>query len=140
MGFEIRPHTGVGEIDFGMTPSDIRGLMHEEPVAVDKSDSGIPADSFQDLGILVYYKQPGLCEAVEFFGPVSPIFAGQHLLGRPYAEAERWLKSLDPHLIYHDAGLITKKHGLALYAPSAHKNPAMPVKAVLAFEPGYYER
>lgn len=140
MNYDIKSHAGVGPIRFGMKSSEIRKVMHEEPEPVDKSSNGIPADYFRQLGIFVFYKQPGICEAVEFFGPASPTFDGQYILGQPYVEMERWIKYIDPDVILNDAGLITKKIGFGLYAPSARKKPELPVKSVIVFEPGYYER
>ena len=49
---------------------------------VDKTSSGVPTDSFRNAGIFVYYKEPGITEAVEFGGPSSPTFRDQDFLGR----------------------------------------------------------
>jgi hypothetical protein len=103
-----------------------------------KSSSDIPADFFPLLGIFVDYKPPGICQAIEFAGPASPTFEGQHLLGRPYADMERWIKSMDPEVVFDGAGLRTRKFGFGLYAPSATKVPESPVKGVIVFENGYY--
>ncbi len=140
MNYEIKPHTGVGPINFGMIAPEIRRVLHTEPELVDKGGSGLPAHFFRELGFFIYYRDPGLCEAIEFFGPVSPSYKGQYLLGQPYATVEKWIKSIDSDVVYNDAGLITKKHGFGLYAPFAREKPDFPVEAVIVFERGYYDR
>jgi hypothetical protein len=136
VNYEIRPYVEVGPIYFGMTSDDVRKALHSEVRPSLKSRN---ADFFPLLGIFVDYKPPGVCQAVEFAGPASPTFEGQHLLGRPYSEIERWIKSIDPEVMLDDAGLRTRKFGFGLYAPSARKEPNFPVEGVIVFENGYYE-
>jgi hypothetical protein len=140
MNYEIKPYVGVEPIKFGMPSDEVRKVLHKDVEPVDKSSSEIPTDFFPQLGIFVYYKPPGICEAVEFGGPASPTFDGQHLLGRSYSEMERWLRGLDPDVMLLDAGLRSKKFGVGLYAPSAKKEPDLPVEGVIGFEAGFYER
>lgn len=84
----------------------------------------MPADLFSLLGITVDYRPPGLCEAVEFFGPASPTFQGQYLLERPYDEVKRWIKRLDTAVMLNDAGLRSRKFGLNLFAPPESNHPS----------------
>ena len=140
MDYDIRPDKGVGPISFGMSPEKVRQALAVDVDAVDgKSDTGIPTDFFAGPGILVYYKQPGVCEAVEFAGPASPTFNGQHFLGRSYREMEQWVKTRDPEFVQNDAGLTSNQFGFGLYAPSSRKEPDLPVEGVIVFEKGYYE-
>ncbi len=139
MEFDIKPYVGVGPITFGMPPEKIRQILGMKPEPVNKSGE-IPADFFQQLGIFIFYKHPGICEAVEFSGPASPKFEGQYLLGRPYQEIEQWIKILDPEVMLKDAGLTSCKFGFGLYAPSARKEPNLPVEGVIVFEKGYFRK
>jgi hypothetical protein len=106
---------------------------------VDKTSSGVPTDSFRNAGIFVYYKEPGITEAVEFGGPSSPTFRDQDFLGRQYAEMERWINTIDPEVELNDSGLISRKFGFGLYADGVRKRPEVPVQGVIVFEKGYYE-
>ena len=140
MNYEIKPYVGVGLIKYGMPSDEVRRILHTDVELVDKSNSGIPADFFRKLGIFVYYRQPGICEAAEFGGPASPTFDGQQILERPYSEMERWIRVMDPDVMLLDAGLRTRKFGFGLYAPSAMKEPDLPVEGVIAFEKDFYKR
>lgn len=140
MTYEIRTYEGVGPISFGMSAPEVREAVGAPHIPIDKGGGPVPTDVFTSLGILVYYKPPAVCEAVEFAGPESPTFRGQQLLRRPYSEVEEWLKTLDAELETDTAGLTSYKLGLGLYAPSALKEPDEPVEGVFVFEQGYYER
>jgi hypothetical protein len=139
MDFDIKPYVGVGPITFGVSSEKVRKTLRAKAEAVNKGCSGIPADFFTALGIFVYYRQPGVCQALEFAGPASPTFRSQHLLGRSYREIEQWVKTLDPEVVLGDAGMTSYKFGFGLYAPSARKKPDLPVKGVIVFEKGYYD-
>jgi hypothetical protein len=139
MNYEIESYAGVGPIRFGMSRDEVRkvviGLVEEAA----RTSSGLPTDFFKDVGIFVYYKEPGITEAVEFGGPCSPTFRGQHFLGRQYAEMEQWIKTFDPEVVLKDTGLTSRKFGFGLYAESARKRPELPVEGVIVFEKGYYD-
>jgi hypothetical protein len=139
MDFEIKPYTGAGPIAFGLSVDEVRKILREPVEESDKSSTAIPADFFRSLGIFVYYKEPGICEAVEFGGPESPTFRGQHFLERPYREMEGWIKTLDPEVLLEAAGLTSHKFGIGLYAPSARKEPDRPIEGIIVFDKGYYD-
>jgi hypothetical protein len=139
MKFDIQPYAGVGPIRFGMLREDVREALRVHAEAVDKTDTGIPSDFFESLGIFVYYRPPECCEAVELFEPASPEFDGTYPLGRPYREMEHWMRGLDSDCQRNDAGVRSFKFGFGLYAPSAQKEPDLPVEGVIVFEKGYYE-
>jgi hypothetical protein len=52
-----------------------------------------------------------ITEALEFSGPSSPTFRDQDFLGRPYAEIQPWIKTIDPQVELNDSGLISRKFG-----------------------------
>lgn len=139
MDFDIKTYVGVGSITFGMSAEEVRKVLQVTVEAVNKGSSGIPTDFFEALGIFVYYKQHEVCKAVEFAGPASPTFRSQHLLGQSYRAMEQWVKTLDPEVVLEDAGLTSYKFGFGLYAPSAKKEPDLPVKGVIVFEKDYYD-
>ncbi|HYO62032.1 MAG TPA: hypothetical protein VER08_00090 [Pyrinomonadaceae bacterium] len=140
MRLEITAYTGVGPVKFGMTREEVR-LAVGPPVRpfMKTPDDELPTDAFDDLGVHVYYKKPGVCEAVEMGSPAEPTFRGQVLIGRPYSELRRWFESLDESVETDDTGLLSYKYGVGLYAPAAEEEPDEPVEGVIVFERGYYE-
>jgi hypothetical protein len=122
-----------------MTPGEVRNALNSDVQPSMKSSGDIPADFFTLLGIFVDYKPPGLAQAIEFSGPAAPEFREQQLLEQPYSEVEHWIKEIDPQAELLDAGLRTFKFGFDLYAPSAKLGPGRPIKAVIAFDHGYFD-
>jgi hypothetical protein len=90
-------------------------------------------------GIHVYYKPPGLCEAVELFPSSNPTYNSRRFFGQPFSQVQSWMLALDPEALTHPGGLESFALGIALSAP-AFKGPDEPVEAVLAFERGYYDK
>jgi hypothetical protein len=131
---------GVGTINLGMSREEVReaaGAAYT-PFKRLKSDE-TPGDAFEG-GVLVYYKPPGICEAVEVGEPATPTFLERTVLGRPFGEVRGWLEGLDRDLVLDGDGLVSRKLGVSLYAPDVAGNPDVPVQSVLVFEEGYYER
>lgn len=140
MEFEIKAYQGAGPITFGMSPEETRRVLAGKVEALsNKSDSPVPTDFFVERGIMVYYTSTATCEAIEFFRPASPTFNGQHFIGNTYREMEHWVKMIDPEYALNDAGLTSYKFGFGLYAPSAMKEPELPVEGVIVFARGYYD-
>ncbi len=139
MNYPIKPYSGVGQINFRMTIAEVRKTLDSELGNSLKPGKDMPSDFFKSLGIFVDYRSPGICQAVEFTGPASPTFEGRELIGEPFGNIAAWIKTLDHHVLLDGAGLKSMKYGFGLYAPSAEKNPELPVKAVLIFDRGYFE-
>lgn len=139
MNYPIKPYTGVGKINFDMTVTEVRKTLEAESETSKKSGKDVPSDFFESLGIFVDYRLPGICHAVEFAGPASPTFEGQELLGRPFNNFASWIKTLDRDVIVDDAGLKSIKYGFGVYAPSAKKNPELPIEGVIVFDRDYYQ-
>jgi hypothetical protein len=91
------------------------------------------------LGPFIDYRSPGVCDFVECGSPLTLTFQGETFLRRPFRAVRAWFAARDPDLEMNGAGLISKRFGIALYAPSAEKEPDEPVEAVAAFERGYYD-
>ena len=140
MPYKIESHVGVGPVTFGMSRRDVRTVLNGPVQDSARTDTGIPTDFFSAEGIFIYYSKPGLVEAVEFAGPASPTFRDRDFLGHSYREVEDWIRTLDSHIVVDPAGLTSYQFGFGVYAPSARKEPDLPVEGVIAFERGYYER
>jgi hypothetical protein len=138
--FEIEPNVGVGALKFGMSIEAIRQRLGSDVEPGHQSSTGIPTDFFTSLGVFAYYKQPGVLEGVEFAGPASPTFEGRPLLEQPFRVMERWFRTKDQNLVFNDAGFRSESLGIGLFVPEARLDPAAPVKGVIVFEPGFYQR
>lgn len=140
MTYEIEPYVGIGPIRLGMTREEVHALMLAEREPALHRGSEKPGDFFPTLGLFVDYRAPGVCEFIEFAGPLSPTFQEQTILGQPYRQARAWFETADPECEMNGTGLTSKRFGIALYAESAEKAPDAPVEAVALFEKGYYRQ
>ena len=140
MIYGIEPYVGVGPIRLGMTREEVHTVILEERAPAMHRGREKPGDFFPTLGLFVDYRAPGVCEFVEFAGPLSPTFQNQTFLGQPYRLARAWFEARDPDLETDGAGLTSKRFGIALYAGSAEKEPDEPVEAIAVFEKGYYDQ
>jgi hypothetical protein len=84
----VRPHAGVGAIDFGMTrlevgaalgPPSRRGRRNQ----YDASDY----DLYESRGFFVYYDAHDVCEAVELWRAAAVSYDGYELFAHPAHEA-----------------------------------------------------
>lgn len=139
MRFDIRPYEGVGPVKLGMTREEVRAAVGA-PFEEFRKSAGdeLPTDAFDTVGLHVYYKRPGVCEAVELASPAVPVLEEQFLLRQPYAQLRRWFESRDESVETDDSGLTSFRYGVGLYAPAAGSNPAGPAEGVIVFEKGYY--
>lgn len=137
---EIKPCQGIAGIRFGMTPIEVRAALGATVRSFQKTPTDeFATDAFDTLGIQVFYKQPGLCEAIELASPANPTLQGKMLIGCPFNELCEWLRTIDPTLEVDETGLTSHHLGLGLYAPFVSESPNLPVEGVILFEQGYYE-
>ncbi len=140
MDLDIISYAGAGPIRFGMLQDDVRRAVGQPYRSFLKSPSSdVPADAFESNSVQVFYKKPGVCEAVEVSAPSKASMNGTDLVGLPYATAKAFLQALDSSLEEDEAGVTSYAIGVAIYAPSHEAQPSTPVEAVLAFERGYYD-
>lgn len=140
--YEIEPYRGVGPIRLGMTREEVHPLFVEKREPARHRGKEKPGDFFPTLWFFVDYRAPGVCDFVEFAleSPIAPTFHNQNFLGQPYRLARAWFEAHDPELETNGAGLISKRSGIALYAPAAEEEPDETVESVAIFEKGYYDR
>jgi hypothetical protein len=140
MIYEIEPYVGVGPIRLGMTREEVHRHIVQDRHPTMNRGRDTPGDYFPALGLFADYRTPGVCEFVEFGGPLLPVLHGQSFLGQPYRQARAWFEANDPDCETDGAGLTSKRFGIALYASSAEKRPDGPIEGVAVFEEGYYGR
>ena len=138
LNFEIMPNLGAGPILFGMEEQEIHKILGNQFEKIKKSMSdGIETDMYE--WCFIYYKKPGVCQAIEFFEPAVPLLNGEKLFGRPYSEVKEILIKLDDQVQLDEDGLTSYKLGIGIYAPSSGSNSAAPIEGVIIFGNGYYD-
>lgn len=135
---KIESYIGVDSIKLGMKIADVRQIMGEEPdTSFNKAEmctDGYLKNSFQ-----VFYKEPGICEAIEIYSPIDITFKDKKLLGKPFNKIHKWLEQYDENIDVDDSGLTSYKLGIGLYAPAHIENSSYPIESVIVFEKGYYD-
>jgi hypothetical protein len=138
MEFLIKPYVGAGKILLGMTSEQIQEVLQIKPDKFKKfEDDEFDTDDFKCCH--VYYKNPGICEAIEFFGDANMIINNKTILGKKYAEIKDMFEKIDDSLEFDATGLTSFKYGVGVYAPFAKDEPDEPAESVIVFEKGYYD-
>lgn len=139
MEFVINPYIGAGKVLLGMTPNEVQEVLGVSPKKRFRKfkDDDFETDSYQ--WCFVYYKKPGICDAIEFHLPASVVFNGHNLLSKSYAEVKDILSKLDNTLQFDESGLTSIKFGFGVYAPFAEEDPSELIEGVIVFEEGYYD-
>lgn len=138
MNLDIVPYVGIGPILFGMTCDEIQKVMGVRPEKFKKSkNDDYYTDQYETF--FVYYKKPGICNAVEFYGKGDVKFFGEKLLGRQYIEVLSFLRSLDDSIEEEEDGATSYRYGIGIYAPFAQESPFEEVESVIVFEKGYFD-
>ncbi len=65
MDFIIGPYIGINNIKFGMKRAEVRKALNLMPREFFKiSDSDVPTDAYDEIGIHVYYDKSDICEVI----------------------------------------------------------------------------
>ncbi|MGI0120189.1 hypothetical protein [Zooshikella sp. RANM57] len=140
MSLIVKPNVGVGSIDFGMTPDEVRNILGVHYKSFKRTPSAaFPCDYFESLGIFVYYKQPGKVEALEFAEPSTPLFENISLLTLSFINLKSLLLKHDKNLEVDEDSLTSFKLGVGAYAPEAAEQPESKIESIIVFEKGYYD-
>ncbi|MGS0468154.1 hypothetical protein ACU8V3_14205 [Cobetia marina] len=99
MKLVISSFEGVGAIEFGMKISDVRMLMGKNYKTFKRNvDDSFPCDYFEAKGLFVYYKLPGVVDAIEIVLPALPELDSYSLLEAEFNEAVLFLQKYDNDL------------------------------------------
>lgn len=90
-------------------------------------------DSFDEIGLHLYYDDDGRLEFVEAFRPADISFQGVRFLGRDVDAVTRDMNALGFASVDADIGVDFPDAGIALTAPSCD------VEGVAAHRKGYYD-
>lgn len=133
----IIPYLGTEQIKFGMTSKEIQSVLGELKDSFYKNQGdAFKTDEFQDL--FVYYKAPGVCEAIEFYGNADLIFNNISFFCSTYRQLKEIFLDLDDALEVDIDGFTSYKYGLGVYAPYADEEGG-DIESVIIFEKNYYD-
>lgn len=138
MNFTIIPYDSVGSLKLGMTSQEIQENMNQVPKKLKRrSEANLETDVYEKF--FVYYKIPGVCEAIEFNNKAEIMFNGIKLFELPYSKLKEYFTSLDDALKLDGSGLTSYKYGIGIYAPFAESEPEEKPEGIIVFEKGYYD-
>lgn len=158
--FMIHENKSVGPVKFGMSYIEVREAIGGSPnsrCAKRRSiqfqrtphliaDPDSPeSDVFEEQRIVAYYNiYSGLCDALDFFGTISPTFRGKELLGEHSIEFLRlWLNSMGGDCKIRDNFVASYEFGIKLIftvymdADQYHQVKDYPPKEIVIFSRDY---
>lgn len=135
----ILPRDGIGPVKLGMSRARVRTELAMPAQTFFRYGSDIEADYFVALGIQVDYDKDGICNFITALAGAKPTFRGRAIVGMPFEGCRKWYELLDSDLEVDEAGLVSRKLGISVYAPGAMKAPSDPVESVSVFAEGYYD-
>lgn len=112
--FIARPHKGVNNIEFGMSPDEVDGAVGIKGKRFQEGPN-CPASEYEQF--FVYYDEADRCSEIEFFDGAKILYEGVWLLNPDYDVLEGQLRKLDPDLEVDDDGIMSIKLGVSIWAP-----------------------
>jgi hypothetical protein len=129
---EIIPFRSVGPFTFEDTRAVAREKLASTFSTFEKSVGENETDSFDDLGLHLYYSATGHLEFVEAFAPAELLFRGVRFLGRELNSVISDMEGLGFNPAESDVGVKFETAGIALTAPSGV------VEGIASHRKGYY--
>lgn len=140
MQYDIEPLYGAGSIHFGATAEEVRTELGANFTSFRRTPSAaFPCDFYESLSVFVYYKVPGIVEAVEFAHPADVRLEGVSLLTLSFAELTAFLHERDSLVEVEIDSATSYGLGVGAYAPRADEAPDEPAESIIVFERGYYD-
>lgn len=130
---EIVPFTSVGVLFFGDSRQIAREKVSSSFSTFEKVAGENETDSFDSIGIHVYYDDNSKIEFIETFDPANVSFRGISLMGKDLALVISDMEALGIPPEPSDVGIKFESVGIALTAPFGV------VEGVAAYRKGYYK-
>jgi hypothetical protein len=130
---EIVPFKSVGRLAFGDARSTVREKLITMFTTFAKIEGATETDSFDDLGLHLYYDDAGILEFIETFIPANITFREISFLGRDVHEVIKDMAAIGYDSTDADVGVDFPDAGIALTAPSGI------VEGIAAHRKGYYD-
>lgn len=139
MKWNIKPLRGVGDIEFGMKPAEVRRAVNSPHETFRRHDEKHASDYFPKRGLFAYYTPRGQLEALEMAAPASPKLDGEKLLALPFNKLVKRIAATDRGLTSDSAGFTAPNLGIGAYAPDCEEAPRERPEAIIVFREGYYD-
>ena len=130
---KITPFTSVVTLSFGDSRKTARGKLRSCFSTFEKAVGENETDSFDDLGLHLYYSNADHLEFIEAFAPAEMTFRGIAFLGRDLQSVVSDLAALGFAPTDSDVGVNFEGAGIALTAPCGV------VEGVAIYRKGYYD-
>ena len=139
MEFRIDPYSSVGDVRFGMSREEVRGILGGPSSLFRRSPNSVRlTEAFSENGIFVIYDDIDRCAAVEMTTPASAILEGRAIISQPMIDVQRWLELNGAEMSPDSAGFTCFSHGIGIFAPAA-PSPFALIESVIAFNREYGE-
>lgn len=135
---------GTEDVQFGMTPHQVRRALKSEPDACTGPDNifGTVRERYPIENVFVEYDRAGRCCALEFYAGASVIVEGTEIMQLNFSSLAAFVRARDPYAKEDADGIRSDALGLAAYAPQK-ANPKIgsqaPIESLLIFQRGYYD-
>jgi hypothetical protein len=129
---EIVPFRSIGKLSFGDSRQIAREKLASTFSTFEKA-SELEVDSFDDIGLHLYYDNEDRLEFVEAFDPAKVVFRGISFLGRDLRAITEDMKAIGFNSTESDVGVKILEAGIAITAPSGV------VEGIAAHRKGYYD-
>ena len=129
----IVPFTTIGVLAFGDSRAVAREKLGSDFSTFEKVVGAGETDSFDDLGMHLYYSDTGQLEFVEAFDPAEVVFRGVGFLGSDLNSVIPSMGLLGFTPTEDDIGVKFESADIALTAPAGV------VEGVAAYRKGYYD-
>jgi len=130
---EIVPFKSIGTLSFGDSRKVARAKLASTFSTFEKVPGETETDSFDDLGLHLYYDDEGRLEFVEAFDPAKVVFRGISFLGREMGAVTKAMKTLGFAATVSDVGARFETAGIALTVSSDV------VEGIAAHRRGYFD-
>ena len=130
---EIGPFSSMGVLSFGDTRQIARSKLASVFSTFRKDTGENETDSFDGLGIHLYYDNEGKLEFIEAFPPADVSFRGIRFLGRDIGSVVTDMEAIGFVATNADIGVDFGDAGIALTSPTGM------VEGVAAHRKGYYD-
>lgn len=130
---EIIAFQSIGSLAFGDSRQVTKEKLGSSFSTFEKVSGANATDSYDGLGLHLYYDNENRLEFVECFAPAEVVFQGIKFLGRDLQEVAGDMKSLGYFPTETDVGVKFHKAGIAITATMGL------VEGIAAFRKGYYD-
>jgi hypothetical protein len=118
--WEIRPFDGCGPVKFGMSRSEVRALLGSHFSTFKKGAEAFNlTDSYDSIGLHLYYDGKGELDFVEAFSPCAPCFNEIHFIGNNPQRILAQMRALGHEAIAITAVFCFERLGISIYVPSS---------------------